>query len=106
MDLVFCHSKLMMTEKDTNNKNDLKTYENIRKNAAGQGYDCATRYLLDYPYLKNYSKLISIDLGKQQKLQANPKTIQKIIFTGNLDITKNATMLFITEEAKKTFKVL
>ena len=32
--------------------NDTKIYENIRKNATGQGDDCATGCLLDYPYFK------------------------------------------------------
>ena len=31
-------------------KNDLKTYDNIRKIATGQDYDCTTGCLLDYPY--------------------------------------------------------
>ena len=38
---------------------------------------------LDYPYFKKYN-LITIDLSKQQKLDAHPKAIQKINFTGNL----------------------
>ena len=33
-------------------KNDLKTYDNIRKIAIGQGDDYTTGCLLDYPYLK------------------------------------------------------
>ena len=35
-------------------KNDLKTYDNIRKIATGQGDDYTTGCLLDYPYFKNY----------------------------------------------------
>ena len=34
-------------------KNDLKTYDNIRKIATGQGDDYTTRCLLDIPILKN-----------------------------------------------------
>ena len=34
--------------------NDLKTYENIRKIATGQGDDYTTSCLLDYIYFKNY----------------------------------------------------
>ena len=37
---------------------------------------------LQYPYFKKYYKLIATDLNKQQKLDADPKTIQ-INFTGN-----------------------
>ena len=32
--------------------NDLKTYDDIRKIATGQGDDCTTGFLLDYIYLK------------------------------------------------------
>ena len=46
--------------------NDLKPYDNIRKIATGQGYDCKTECLLDYPYFKKYYKLIAIDLKKQK----------------------------------------
>ena len=49
-------------------KNDLKTYDNIRKIATGQGDDYTTGCLLDYPYFKKYYKLIAIDLSKRQKL--------------------------------------
>ena len=58
--------------------------------------------LLDYPYFKKYYELIAIDLSKQQELDADPKVIQQINFTGNLDRARNATMFFITEEAKET----
>ena len=47
-------------------ENDLKTYYNIRKIATGQGDDYTTGCLLDYTYFKKYSKLIAIDLSKQQ----------------------------------------
>ena len=33
-------------------KNDLKTYDNIRKIATGQGDNYTTGRLLDYPYFK------------------------------------------------------
>ena len=50
--------------------------------------------------------MITIDLGKQQALDADPKAIQQIIFTGNLDRAEGATMFFIIEEAKKKKNVL
>ena len=34
--------------------------------------------------LQKYYKLIAIDLSKQQNLDADPKAIQQINFTGNL----------------------
>ena len=41
----------------------------------------------------------AIDSNKQQALEADPKAIQQIIFTGNLE--QQATIFFIIEEAKK-----
>ena len=43
---------------------DLKTYENIRKIATGQGDDYTTGCLLDYSYFKFLYKMIAIDLSK------------------------------------------
>ena len=63
--------------------NDVKTYENIRKFATGQGDDYTTGCLLDYPYFKGNYKMIAIDLSKQQTLDGDPKAIQKIDFTAN-----------------------
>ena len=79
-----------------------KTYENIRKITTGQGDDYTTGCLLDYSYLKNHYKMNAIDLSKQQALDANPRAIQQINFTANLDKTGNTRMFFITEEAKET----
>ena len=45
--------------------------------------------------------MIALDLSKQQELDADPKTIQQINFTGNLDQAGNTKMFFITEEAKE-----
>ena len=77
-----------------------KTYENIRKIAGGQGDDYTTGCLLDYTYFKENYKMIAIDLSKQQELDADPRAIQQINFTANLDRNNGATMFFITEKAK------
>ena len=45
-------------------KNDIKTYDNIRKITTGQGDDCATGCLLDYNYFKKHYEMIAIDLTK------------------------------------------
>ena len=79
----------------------IKTYENIRKIAAGQGDDSITVCLLDYSYLKDHYKLIAIDLSKQQTLDADPRAIQQINFMANLDRDGNTAMFFIIEEAKE-----
>ena len=82
-------------------KNDLKTYDNIKKIVMGQGDDYTTGWLLDYSYFKKYYKLIAIDLSKQQ--DADLKAIQQIIFTENLDREEGLTMFFIIEETKERF---
>ena len=46
--------------------------------------------------------MIAIDLNKQQALNADPRVIQQINFTANLDRAGNTTMFFIIEEAKET----
>ena len=79
-----------------------KTYENIKKITIDQGDDYTTGCLLDYSYFKNYYKIIAIDLSNQQALDADPRAIQQINFTANLDRDGNTTMFFITEEAKET----
>ena len=80
-----------------------KTYENIRKIAIGYRDDYTTGYLLDYTYFEDHYKMIAIDLSKQQVLDADPRAIQQINFTANVDRDGNTTMFFITEEAKETF---
>ena len=81
----------------------------IQKIAIGQGDDCTTGCLLDCNYFKNYYKMIAIDLSKPQALDADPKAMQKINFTGNLnqgDIANdNTTTFFITEEGTGVFQV-
>ena len=54
----------------------------------------------DSPYFKENYKLITIDLCKQQALDADPKAIQKINFTENL--RKNTKMFLIFKEVKET----
>ena len=46
--------------------------------------------------------MIAIDLSKQQVLEAEPKAIQEINFTGNLDQGAIASMFLIIEEVKET----
>ena len=94
--------------------NDLiKQYEEVRKISTGQGDDCTTGCLLDFAYFLKNCRLIAVDFSKQQALDADPKAIQQIIFTGKapnntiriyyvLEKSKEA----ILEFAKGTIKVL
>ena len=83
-------------------KNNLVTYGNIQRTMTGKGDDYTTSCLLDYPNFKNYYKMIAIDLRKQQALEADPKAIQQVSFTENLDGEVNTKMFFIIEEVKET----
>ena len=82
-------------------KNDKVTYENIRKIATGQGDDYTTGCLLDYPYFKENYKMIAIDLSKQQALYADPRAIQQINLTANLDRAGNTAMFLLLKKQRK-----
>ena len=56
-------------------KNEIRTYEQIRKIATGQGDDYITNCVLDFPYFKNNYKMIGIDLSKQPAFDVNLKAI-------------------------------
>ena len=58
--------------------------------------------LLDYLYFKENYKMIVIVLIKQQELDTDPRAIQQINFTVNLDRNNGAVMFFIIEKAKET----
>ena len=83
-------------------KNNKVTYENIRKISTGQGDDYTTGCLLDYIYFKNYYKMIAVDLSKQQALDADPKAIQQINVTANLNRVGSTRFYFILNEVKET----
>ena len=89
------------------------TYENIRKIATGQGDDYTKEMtdqgddqgddcLLDYSYIMDTYKMIAVDLSKQQALDVDPRAVQQINFTANLDRAGNTRVYFILEEAKET----
>ena len=50
--------------------------------------------------------MIAIDFSKQQVLDADPRAIQQINSTANLDSAGNTTMFFIIEKVQGTVKVL
>ena len=69
---------------------------------------------MDYDYIKNYYKLIAVDLSRQKKLDADWKVIQQIEFlrqlkkledNGNVTDTvanQNLFALMILEKIKET----
>ena len=65
-------------------KNNLKTNGSIQKITTGQRHN-STGCLLDYNYFKDYYQMMPVELSKQQALDADPKAVQRINFTGNLE---------------------
>ena len=81
-------------------KDNKVTYENIRKIATGKGDNYTSGCLLDYSYFRDSYKMIAVDLSRQQALDADPRAIQQINFTTNLDRAGDARV--ILEESKET----
>ena len=80
-------------------KDNKVTYENIRKVATGKGDNYTSGCLLDYPYFRDNYKMIAVDLSKQQELlDADPRAIQQINFTANLDRAGETRVYFILEQ--------
>ena len=79
-------------------KDNKVTYENIRKVAIGKGDNYTTGCLLDYLYFRDSYKMISVDLSREQALDADPKAIQQISLTANLDRAGRTRIYFILEE--------
>ena len=46
--------------------------------------------------------MIAVDLSRQQALDADPRAIQQINFTANLDRADNTRIYLILEESKET----
>ena len=46
--------------------------------------------------------MIAVDLSRQQALDADPRAIQQINFTANLDRAGDTRVYFILEESKET----
>ena len=75
-------------------------YDGIRKIAAGKGDNYATGCLLDYNYFKKNYQLIAVDLSKQRELDADPRAIHQIEFSGMLKTRSN--IFTILEKSKET----
>ena len=65
-----------------------------------QGDDCPTGCLLDFAYFVKKYRLIAANLNKQKALDADPKAIQQIIFTGKTD--NQIRIYYILEQSKET----
>ena len=63
----------------------IKQYNEVRKISTEQDDDYTTGCLLDFAYFEKDYRLIAVDLSNQKALDADPKAIQRIFFTGQVD---------------------
>ena len=86
---------------DQSINDSIKQYDEVRKISMGQGDDYTTGCLLDFAYFEiNYS-LIAADLSRQKALEADPRAIHQIIFTGQ--VSSNTMRVYhILEQSKET----
>ena len=81
--------------------NDLiKQYDEVRKISTGQGDDYTTGCLLDFAYFEKNYRIIAADLSKQKALDADPRVIQEIIFTGKTN--QDVVIYYTLEQTKET----
>ena len=74
---------------------DIKRYEEIGKLTTGQSEDYTTGCLLYYEHIKNYYRLIAVDLSERKELDADPKAIQQIEFDNNNNNNNNNNTIII-----------
>ena len=58
--------------------------------------------MIDYNYFKEHQNDSNRFKSNQEESNSDPKAIQQINFTENLDRAEGSTMFFIIEEAKET----
>ena len=78
----------------------IKQYDEIRKISVGQGDDYTTGCLLDFAYFEKGYRIIAADLSKQKALDADPRVIQQIIFTGKTN--QDVVIYYILKQTKET----
>ena len=90
---------------DQPTNDSIKQYDKIRKISTRQGDNYTIRCLLDFTYFEKNYRLIAADLSKRKALDADPKAIQQIIFTGKIKATEADTRVivyYILEKSRET----
>ena len=97
-----CEQKItknkLMVETLIVNQLMIKRYDKIKKTATVDDYK--TGCLLDYKYFKEIYQWNVADVNKRKVLDADPRVIQQIIFTG--EVETNSITYYILEESKET----
>ena len=86
---------------DQSINDSIKQCEEVRKISTGQGDDYATGCFLDFAYFEKNYRLIAVYLRKQKALDADPRAIQQIIFTGKAP-NDTIKIYYIIEQSKET----
>ena len=90
---------------DQSINDSIKQSDELRKISTGEGDDYTTGCLVDFAYFEKNYILIAVDLSKQKALDADPRAIQKIIFTGKIIAeaeNTRVTIYYILEKSKET----
>ena len=61
---------------------------------------------MDYAYFKENYRLIAVDLSKQKALDADPRTIQQVVFQGVVGGENNTKIRLYTILEKSKEKIL
>ena len=86
---------------DQSINDSIKQYEEVRKISTGQGDDHTTGCFLDFAYFEKNYRLNAVYLSKQKALDADPRAIQQIIFTGKAS-NDTIKIYYILEQSKET----
>ena len=86
---------------DQSINDSIKQYEEVRKISTGQGDDYTTGCFLDFAYFEKNYRLNAVYLSKQKALDADPRAIQQIIFTGKAS-NDTIKIYYILEQSKET----
>ena len=81
-------------------ENDTEKYRELKKVMIGKGGDYTTESLLDYNYFKKHYGIVTVDLYRQKKLDADPRSIQQIEFKYMLET--NSTIYCVLEKSEET----
>ena len=73
----------------------IKQYDELRKVSTGQDDDYTTGCLLDFAYFEKNYRSVAADLSKEKALDADPRAIQQILFTGKIKSTVQNTWVII-----------
>ena len=85
---------------DQSINDSIKQCDEVTKVSTGQGDNYTTGCLIDFAYFEKNYRSIAADVSKQKALDANPRAIQQIVFTGKG--SESLIIYYIIEQSKET----